>query len=417
MGLALLISSVSGDALASGWEINLFGYGSDTSVEQSTQASCTEGADITLLGARIISGNSADATFQFRDAGANGQNVITITGTGTAEDTTHTDALGAGDLFNIAYTDTGTASTISWLRANIEFAVGHGNFHGAATFTGQVFDVESSTRFLPLAGIILADGNATEDNVEWLNRGYTSFEALQVRVSANARLNNSDFRNRINGGDGSLLCQFATLVTGLVSDTSPADTLADGNTVNVAITLGAGVQDLTVVFVCATSKSSSSKSESFGGQQNGLARTAGATAHYFPPGGYIASLTAFTEAQARAKIGFAAVVSNLRCYLSANTYTGNGTLKLYQNGVAVITTTITASGGAAWYENATDMITIDADDELSFEFDEGTSGSITIHSAGITFAPVAAGGQMFMMFPPRLDGIGRGGIFSGSRVQ
>ena len=395
MGKALMVASRPGDTLGSGSEINFFGYGADTTTELNTQASCTEDADFTNLRASIISGGSGTNTFQFRDAGANGQNVIAIVGAAAGEDTTHTDSLTAGDLFNIAYTDTGTNSGAAWAACNVTFASGHGNIHGCANFGGSIHDVASSTTFYPIGGSLANDGTATEDNVEWKVRGYSSFEALQVRVLANARTNNSDFRNRIDGANGSLLVQFTTGATGLISDTSPADSLSDGQTINTSLTLDTGVEDLNVTFICSTLKSSSSKSETFCDARSiagGTARAASSTANYLPIGGDCLSLTALTEAQARIKPGFAAVVSNLRCYLSANTYTGNGTLKLYQNSNAVMTTTITASGGAGWYENTSDTITIDADDELSFAFDEGTTGDITIHAVGITFAPVAAPG-------------------------
>ena len=391
MGKALLGIS-SSDTLNNGDECPFFGLATFSASELRSQTSATEGATFSNFRANINSGNSGTATFTFRDAGANGSETFQITGAGVNEDATNTDVLTAGDLFNFTYSDTGTGSVTSWVAANVTFASGHGNFHGVASPNGVVFDVASQTRFIALFGAAEIDGNATEDNVEWKVRGYDSFEALQVRIAANARTNNSDFRSHINAGTGSLLCQFTSGATGLISDTSPADSITDGQTVNVSITLDTGVEDLSVAFVCATLKSTASKSETWMGYQAGTARTASATAHYLPIVGQLHSLTAYTEAQARLKPGFAAVVSNLRCYLSANTYTGNGTLKLYQNGSAVLTTTITASGGAAWYENTSDTITIDADDELSFEFDEGTSGSITIHSVGITFAPVAGGG-------------------------
>ena len=400
MGKALLINRGS-TVLSSGGERNLFGSVNNSGTESDSQANCTEGATFSNLRANIIAGNSGTATFRFRDAGANGNQTFQITTTGINEDATNTDVLTAADLFTVSYVDTGTNSTYAWMVGNVAFASGHGNFHGLADFVGAVFDVGDATQFIGLAGNLVNDGTATEDNVEWKVRGYDTFEALQVRVTANARVNTSSFRNRINAGNGTGLVEFAGEATGLVSDTLLADAITDGQTINVSITLATGVQDLTVKAICATLKSSSNKSETWCGNSAGLARTASATAHYLPVGGYIDSLTALTEAQARIKVGFAAVVSNLRCYLSANTYTGNGTLKLYQNGVAVITTTITASGGAGWYENTSNTITIDADDELSLEFDEGTSGSITIHSAGITFAPVAGPSTGGVLYGPR----------------
>ena len=388
MGKALLVSSAPIATLASGEECNLFGHSNDTTTEANTQANCTEDATFSNLAIAVRAGNSGTLTLRFRDAGANGNQVVSFASTGSGEDATNTDILSAGDLFNISYADTGSNSTWNWIKANVNFATGHGNFHGAATFQGAVCDVGSSTRFQPLGGGVIADGSASEDSVEWKVRGYDTFEAYQVRVTANARLNTSTFVNRINGGDGTGSVPFATLVTGLVSDTGLADAITDGQTVDVSMTLGAGVEDLTVVMICGTLKSSSNKSECW--VSGDVARTASAVATYSPIGGLWLNLGTLTEAQSRIKPGFAAVVSNLRCYLSGNTYASDGTLKLFQNGSAVITLTLTAGGGAAWYENTSDTITIDADDELSFEFDEGgASGSITIHSAGITFAPIA----------------------------
>ena len=414
-----MVSSAPIATLASGEECNLFGHSNDTTAEANAQASCTEGATFSNLAIAIRSGNSGTMTLRFRDAGADGNQVVSFALTGSGEDATNTDVLSAGDLFNISYVDTGTNSTWNWIKANVTFATGHGNFHGGATLQGSVCNVESSTRFHSLGGGVAADGSATEDNVEWTVRGYDTFEALQVRVSANARLNTSTFVNRINGGNGTGSVPFATLITGLVTDTGLADAISTGQTVDVSMTLGAGVEDLTVVMICGTLKSSSNKSECWvSGSQT---RTASTVETYSPIGGFWLNLGSLTEAQSRIKPGFAAVVSNLRCYLSANTYDGTGasegTLKLYQNGVAVITTAITASGGAGLYENTSSTITIDDNDELSFEFDEGNAGSITIESAGITFAPVAGGGVVKPFIIGALSGLGSSGHFNKDRLH
>src|SRR3990172_3908728 len=327
MGKALLVARPFSAALASGDEVSLFGYSSDTTTEANAQASCTEAATFSNLRARVFAGGSGTNTFQFRDAGANGSEVVAFAGASTGEDTTNTDVLSAGDLFNIAYTDTGTNSSIAWIAANLTLSSGHGNFHGCGAYNGVIYDVQSATQFIGLGGNLPTDGVATENNVEWTVRGYDTFEALQVRVTANARLNTSTFKNRINGGDGTGSVPFATLVTGLVSDTGLADAITDGQTVDVSMTLGAGVEDLTVVMICGTLKSSSNKSECW--ISGDVARTASAVATYSPIGGLWLNLGTLTEAQSRIKPGFAAVVSNLRCYLSGNTYASDGTLKLF----------------------------------------------------------------------------------------
>jgi hypothetical protein len=296
-------------------------------------------------------------------------------------------------LFNLAYTDTGTDSQYIWIKGNVEFASGHGAFTGCAGLgLLPIMDVPSATRFFGLAGDLRADGNATESDVAFKCRGYDVFEALQVRVTANARTNDSVFRNRINAGDGTGVITFGAGVTGLLTATGLADAIGDGQTVNTSLTLLTGVEDLTVAFILATLKSSSGKQDQWSCAQDGETRTASATAEYFPIGGFCNAGQGFTEAQCQIKPGFAGVASNLRVYCDTNTYTGNGTLKLYQNGSPVITTTITAAGGAAWYENTSDSVSFDADDVFSFELDEGTSGSIHFHLMGITFSPPAGGG-------------------------
>lgn len=418
MGKALMVAG-SLNALGSGNEVNLFGCINFSAAEANTQASATEACTFSKLGINIISGGSGTNSLRFRDAGVNGNQLAEIAGTGVVEDAVNTDALTAGDLFNLAYTDTGTNSGFSWIKSNVEFTTGHGCFTGVAAFAGLVFDIASATRFIGLSGTLEIDGNDVEAEVAFKARGYDTFEALQVRVIANARTNDSVFRNRINGADGTGVITFAAAATGLVTATGLADAITDGHTINASITLGTGVEDLTVTFVAATLKSSASKQDTWTADNfGGLVRAASATAHYFTLGGVLPTLTAYTEAQARIKPGFAGIASNLRCYLDTNTYTVNATLKLFQNGVDVMTTTITAAGGAAWYENTADTVTFDDNDEFSFEIIGGTSGSITIDMIGMTFAPAAAGGGATQVrFGSILDGIGSQNIFLGNRLQ
>ena len=391
MAKALMVSrDQSGVAIPSGNELNLFGNGTGHSSESRTQAAATEATTFSNLRGFIFSGGSGDNSFQFRVNGSNGNQLGSRTGTGAFEDTTNSDVLAANDLFNIAYTDTGTDS-LAWVGGNVEFASGHGNYHGSSGWSAPVCDAESETRFFTLAGSINSDGSTTEANVQWKQRGYTSWEALQVRVVSNARTNTSTFRDRINGANGGFQIDFAAGVTGLVVDTSTATALSDGDLINVSLTLDTGLEDLTISLIMGTFKSSSSKSEIWCGSQTGYSRTASATAHYHPLGGGISSGAITTEANARNKVGFSSSVSNLRCYVSANTYTGSSTIKLMQNGGAVITLTISA-GATGWQENSTDTVTIDDNDELSYEIDEGTANSITIHSMGITFNALTESG-------------------------
>lgn len=383
-----MVCTFGGASVSSGISFNLFGFGGP-STEAKSQAAVTENCAFTALGGNIVSGGSGTNTWQFRDAGANGQNVASRAGAGALADVSHTDNLTTGDLFNIAHTDTGTDIATAWAKINVEFSSGHGNYHGSSSLVGVVYDVQNSTRFIPLGGILPVDGDNTDANVVWRSRAYDTFTALQVRCSANARTNDSVFKNRINGGDGTAVCTFGAGVTGLVQSTGLSDAVGAGQDIAASITLVSGVQDLTVNFVLATLKSSTNKSDCWCANLNGVTRTASATANYHPIGGYLESLTDFTEANARIKPGFAGVASNLRC-LGTSTYTTDGTLKLIKNGSAVLTTTLNAlAGGPLWFENTSDSVSFTDTDELSFEWDEGGTGSFVTYAAGITLAPAA----------------------------
>ena len=384
-----------GANIGTGDELNALGFLSVSSTEADAQISATEDCSFTGLGFNYIGGASGTNTLQFRDAGANGQNVASRAGTGVAEDTTHTDTLTAADLFNLAHTDNGTDPSGGHIKMNVEMASGHGNFHGATSYNGSVHDAQSATRFLAIAGGLGTDGTDTEALVSVRNRAYDSIAALQVRVKANARTNDSVFGFRANNASiASTAITFAAAETGLKTVTGLSDALTLGQDINAYLTLLTGVEDLTVSFVVATLKSSTGKSDSYAhAGVAGLARAASATEHFFPIGGRMLTTTTFTEAQSRIKPGFAATVGFPRIRNSANTYSTDGTLTLYVNGVAALTQAITAGAGAAVHENTADTVVIDADDELSWGIVGGGTGSITMQGLGVTFSPIAAGGS------------------------
>ena len=369
-------------AIATTNESNLFGATLNTT-ESVMQYEATEAATFTRLRTAISAGGSGTNTCQFRVNGANGNLAAVGAGTGVQEDTANKDVLAATDLFNLAFTDTGTDPTYSNARAVVEFASGHGCFYAASD--PVVFDVASTTVFLPLGGNLVADGTTTEANVAFRVRGHDTFEALQVRVTANARTNDSTVKNRIAAADGTASITIGAGLTGIFKATGLGDAIADGNAVCASLTLGTGVEDLTISICGATLKSSTGfKSESWCGSAGGTSRTASATAHHFMICGTLVTLSsAAAESVRQVPLGFVATVSKLRAYVTANTYTGNCTLAVRRNGADVITLTITA-GATGWQENTTDTAAFLPEDLINFQIDEGTANSITITMVGIT---------------------------------
>jgi hypothetical protein len=384
MGKALMVSC-EGQTLATNEELNLVGQSNGTT-EATHQYSITEAATFTNLKARIASGGSGTNNFRMRKASANGNLLATRAGTGECIDAVNSDAFTAGQAQNIAYTDTGTDSVVDYVAANVEFASGHGCFHGASNTATVICDLASTTSYQPISGLLEADGTTTIANAQWKVRGYTTLEAFQVRIAANARLNNSVFSVNVNGVDVGTAITFATTATGLQTVTGMGISLSAGDLVCISMTLGAGVEDLTVAFVGVTMKSTSNQSEVISCRPLAAnARTASATPNYYLPGGSNALET--TEAGEQISLGFGARITNLRCYLSANTYTGSSTFILRVNGVARITLTIGAAGGAAWYENTSDAVEVGPADLLSIEWAGGTANSATLHAYGFTVAP------------------------------
>lgn len=387
MGKAFMLSGPDGGC-ASGDEHPLLGGGGTNTGDTNASFDVTEAATFSDILTRVISGNSGSMTFRMRVDGANGNLVMTRSGTGDASDSVNTDVVSAGSNVNFAYTDTGTNSSIAFLRTLVSFSSGHGNFHGTFGISGRVFDVGGATQYIGLAGDLFADGTATIANAQWKNRGYTTVEAIQVRVTANARVNDSTVRLNVNGTDVGTAITIGAAATGEFKVTGMAQAIATGDLVCLSITLGAGVEDLTIASACVTFKSTSNSSETFVGNYTGVARAASATESRYPIGAQLFD-SSFTEAQQRIAVGFAARCRNLRCYLSANTYGADATATLYKNGSAAITLALTAGGGAGWYENSTDTVDINSTDELSIGVVGGTSGSATIHHIGFTLDPPA----------------------------
>jgi len=143
----------AGSVTANLTEHNWFGDdGTNTLTELNAQAVATEACTFSRVRFFVNTGGSGTNNHRFRKNGADGNQLASRVGVGFAEDDTNTDVLAANDLFNVAYTDTGSDSGIRVSAVTVEFSSGHGGFHGGAALTGVICDVASATRFLPLGG-------------------------------------------------------------------------------------------------------------------------------------------------------------------------------------------------------------------------------------------------------------------------
>lgn len=406
MGKTLLVTAIT-EAVGSSNFILPGSHMRDT-VEANMKLRATEAMTFSNLAARVASGNSGQLTLTARKNGVAANETITIVGVAANEDVANTDTLAQGDDLGLAYSDTGTDTVFDVVTMNVSMASGHGSVHIASpdTFGFTNLNVPSATRFCCVAGDMEPDWNATESNVQVRNQAYTSWEGMAITVDSNARTNTTVFHNRINGADGSATISVATLLTGTFQDISNGDALVPGtDLLSLSVTLLTGTENFGLSSIQNTFKSTQLKSQLISTQNAGVTRAASATPTYYMLGGSLA-LPSATETTRRVKPGFAARCQELGILLSANTYAADATLKLFVDGVAVITTTITAAatGLLINVSNTSDIVSTN---EISAEIVGGTSGSITIKEITLTFGPVGN----IRANPFMLLGVGRG-IFS-----
>ncbi len=329
-----------------------------------------------------INATGTGRTYRFRVNGANGNQVVNPTDTtaGVYSDGSNTDALSAGDKWNISTTSTGTPSAF-WFRAAFQATTDHAVF---LSNTHSSFSTASGTAYVGLAG---SGGVAatTEANAQSKVRTAGTLRYLQVYINSNGRGTSTIYKTRINGADGNSSITVTAGATGLFEDTSNTDTIASGDLVNFSVTNGSGAGSITPNFLGAWVITTTGSNDLFGGANAGTARSASGTADYFPFAGSGASST--TEANASIQHGFDARASKLRIYLSANAYASDATAT-FRVAAADGNQTITLTAGATgWFEDTTHTDDFTANQDCCVKIVGGTSGNITIRTIGLTEGP------------------------------
>lgn len=154
--------------------------------------------------------------------------------TGFFSDTTHTDALAAGDEVNIAVANgTGAgALTVANLWTWCESATPDIWFRRGTTLGGSF-----GTVYGPIPGAFLAN---TTQRFQAPLGGNMRLSKLQMYVASNARSTATTALTHVNGAPGAQTLSIAAGATGLFSDASNADTVSAGSTFAVSVVAGSG---------------------------------------------------------------------------------------------------------------------------------------------------------------------------------
>jgi hypothetical protein len=284
-----------------------------------------------------LSGNSI---YRSRKNGANGNLSVTVPGgaTGVFEDTTHSDNLVDGDVFNTQMVaGAGTTINPDYIKATIisytlEAAIDIPILCACHTLSGY----GPGTRYFPIVG--MCQPHATEARTQYLFRIPAILSNFRVVVSSNTLAGATTMRTRRNGGNGNQSVNIPAGATGAFEDAVNTDSIVNGDLVDYEQIAG-GVGGSISVYILQV------KSTGLG-RQFGLGRgdaVAILVSSYLPLEGDPTNVgpEAWCQVPSRTDL----VVGNLFARVVANGGAGSKTVQLRKNGING-NLTIAIPGGA-----------------------------------------------------------------------
>jgi hypothetical protein len=179
--------------------------------------------------------STTTTTFRTRKNGANGSQVITFAAstTGRFTDTTNTDTVASGDIFN--YTHTGSNATPG-VGASMSFTV-------SGTTWDLVNSYPSTTRGASATPTYISMDKGTSTTEANKRMYFPPGEGVKITrprvyLSANTYAATATIQGQINGSAGSTLISITNGVTGWFEDTTNADNVPGDNYFSMAIVGG-----------------------------------------------------------------------------------------------------------------------------------------------------------------------------------
>jgi hypothetical protein len=194
--------------------------------------------------------------------GTNGNQVASVPAgtTGLFQDTTHTDAVAANDLYDVTMQH-GSAGSDLLKVGNMFMAwqatTGDGRPCCNSYGHGAVFGTASTTTYQSIQGHIDSVTCANEAYSSFTTRAAGTYRNFRVVATSNARVTDTVVRFRKNGSNGNQVVTIPATTTGAIEDTTNTDAVTNGDVVNYSITTGTGTQSLyigmlSIYFVAST---------------------------------------------------------------------------------------------------------------------------------------------------------------------
>ncbi len=250
---------------------------------------------------------------------------------------------------------------------------GKGWLNVVAYTLGSAFSA-GVTNYFPVASTLAAD-TTVELRAQLVCRETYTWANLWVNVTANATSGTSTVSSRKNTDVGAQSVSIGAGLTGNFADDTNHDCLADGDTCNFKIVVGAGgaitIRAVTSTFASDVDSPILVTSYVRGSSQNSN------TTRYAP----IFGLPGFDSTETFSKYTWrvAATLSNLRVFVFGNTVNGASTFSTRKNtapGAQSVSITASTSGA---FEDTTNSDTIASGDLVNYQFATGgSSGTMSL---------------------------------------
>jgi hypothetical protein len=344
--------------------------GGDT-VESTINTKVRSAGVHSLLYMNILSNNRGASTFRFRKNSANGNMVLSVgaSTTGEFEDVINTDSVVAGDdvCYQVVTGAGGTNFTFqivsTLFRPNVGTVVSHASAPGG-------FSTASTTVYSSIGS--QSQWNATEADRQWKSKAAGTLRNFFTYIGVNARTTSSTIGNRVAGANGSMSVSIPASTTGAFEDTTNTDTVSVNNMLGFYLTTGTGTGGINSGNVRMEFFNYTNQFQFISCPASTSTVNASVTT-YFPMAGRTEQET--TESEIKTDANIPMRISNLQCYLNANTVSATSTLRLRKNtanGNNAVSITASTTG---WFEDTTNIDEIASTDEINYQLVTGGTGT------------------------------------------
>ncbi len=334
-----------------------------------------------------------------RVGGGNGNQSLSITTTGTSEDTSHNDSLVSGNLYNYQCTQSTGISNGATLTA-LSTVLDDNNNANAPLLSGSTqTGWSTSAQFSALTG--MGGISTTEANVQLIVRATVTFSNFRINLSANTFAATTTWRTRKNTVNGGQLVSYGAAVTGAKEDITNTDSTVAGDLIcwgkDSGGTSGAATSEMVQVQTNVSMTLLVSTN---------AATTVYTTGNFGELNSSLPGLT--TESNANVKARTADVFKNLQCNVTANS-TASATTVVFRVGNASPgggPSISIAAGSTGLKEDLSGSYTSATTDLLDYQISPTSGLGIILSTLGVqqgqALGKQATVADMFLLFtkPP-----------------